>query len=182
MDQGTLNPHLGLELTTTPDKPKQKRQTNTEVDRRGDVGAVQLSTPRLKKIKNQTKLNKNMKENLNQAFKGMREQKLLARQNFTDCQSCACAKLPEREEAEKRGLVGYAFYHRQDREYLERSGKLYIAFGTFGQKDGETDQEQAERAVEVGEIIRHQLERNGFAVVWDGSANHRIFATARIEL
>ena len=60
--------------------------------------------------------------NLTQAFKELRQRGYFARQNFTCCQSCGWAAVPE-DKAEQA-----VFYHRQDADDLRESGETYLAW------------------------------------------------------
>lgn len=62
-------------------------------------------------------------------------------------------------------LMGYAYYHVQDRERAEVTG-LYIGFGGC---DGED-----QTALTVARNVKALFEADGFAVDWDGSPGHRL--------
>jgi hypothetical protein len=67
----------------------------------------------------------------------------------------------------RSGLSGYCFYHLQDMEgAMWGDGGLWLAFGSFPPS--------RKRAVAVGQLLREEFERAGFAVEWDGSAAARL--------
>jgi hypothetical protein len=64
-------------------------------------------------------------------------------------------------------LIGYCFYHLQDMEAaMWGEVGLWLAFGSFPPSH--------ERAIQVGQLIRKEFERAGFAVEWDGTAESRM--------
>lgn len=135
---------------------------------------------------------------LNLAFIAFRKAGLIARQTFTCCGSCAGYELasglgdkvkkvwdtkgPVRAKMEfvklQRKIKGVVFYHRQDREGLEESGEVYLAFGdveahcvgTFGLP-----------TVEVGKLITGICTELGIKWEWDGSEHSRILLDLRSD-
>jgi len=63
-------------------------------------------------------------------------------------------------------LRGYAFYHGQDLERAVESGDLYIAFGSLD--------DNKERNVAVGQMVRDVLRDAGFNVEWNDDPQTRI--------
>lgn len=95
------------------------------------------------------------------------EHGIVARQNFTCCQSDGHSEIwGEIRAAQKaRPVSGYIFYHERDTESVVETGKLYLAFGAV--EKGETAQlAVAQRSVAV-------LREAGFTVEWNGSTNQR---------
>ena len=90
------------------------------------------------------------KSNLNKAFKALRKSGYFAEQNFTCCQSCAWAEIPD-EQSEKA-----VFYHRQDADDLKENGSCHLAWAGDGK-----------------EIVKI-LEENGVKTEWEGTDNKRI--------
>jgi len=105
------------------------------------------------------------------AFADLENNGIVARQNFTCCQSCGNAEIGEEIEEYSKSAdpLGYVFYHMQDTEGACDGGSLYLAFGTVGGTD--------EDAVAVGERIRDALEREELAVRWCGTLGKRICIT-----
>src|SRR5207237_1257540 len=67
----------------------------------------------------------------------------------------------------RSALVGYCFYHLQDMEAaMWGEVGLWLAFGSFPPS--------RECAVAVGQMVREEFERAGFAVEWDGTADTRL--------
>jgi hypothetical protein len=88
--------------------------------------------------------------NLSKAFRTLRKEGYVAKQNFMCCQSCAWAELSEKE-AEK-----VVFYHNQDYRDLKRGDDLYLAWAGNGNYIAET------------------LIKFGMHIDWDGTPNTRI--------
>ena len=101
---------------------------------------------------------------LTKAFKIMRTKGLVARQNFTCCQSCGGAKISQMAEA--RGLDGFAFYHRQDADSLANGDGVYLAYGSRTGGD--------EEEIAVGRLVCEALTEAGLDYIWDGSNWTRI--------
>jgi hypothetical protein len=89
-------------------------------------------------------------KNLTKAFNDLRRKGYFARQNFTCCQSCGWAEVPN--EYENRAV----FYHQQDQESMREGGDLYLAWAGNGQ-----------------EIVKI-FEKYGFLVDWNGDNRTRI--------
>jgi hypothetical protein len=86
---------------------------------------------------------------------------IVARGNFTCCNTCGVAEIIG--EA-RDGQRGYVFFHQQDTEAAAEGGGLYLSYGTF---DG-TD------PVELGNEVVAALTAVGAPTVWDGSVSKRI--------
>jgi len=90
------------------------------------------------------------KKGLREAFGELRKRGYFARQNFLCCQSCAWAAVPE-EKADKA-----VFYHNQDNQRLEATGKCHLAWAGNGQE------------------IVDVLQAHGVKTTWDGTSGQRI--------
>lgn len=128
---------------------------------------------------------------LSAAFADLAEAGIVARMDFTCCQTCGHAEIAD--ERPDEATWGYAFFHQQDSEGLEPGGSdLFLAFGTFRPvdgldpdlvgraRDGDQDarQEVAELSdVRVATLIADTLRRHGLRVDWDGTARTRICVT-----
>lgn len=66
----------------------------------------------------------------------------------------------------KGRYFGYCFYHGQDLERAVQGEGLMLAFDHV---DGDVPDK-----VKVGKMMKEELERVGFALVWDGTTNTRI--------
>lgn len=102
-------------------------------------------------------------DRLDAAFARLEAEGIVARQDFTCCQTCGHAEIWGEIRAAQKAhpIAGYVFYHRQDTEYVVESGKLYLAFGAV--EKGEA----SERA--VGQRIVAVMREAGFTVEWKGS-------------
>ncbi|MEV5325203.1 hypothetical protein AB0K67_13700 [Nonomuraea sp. NPDC052634] len=78
---------------------------------------------------------------------------IVARTDFTCCQSCAIAELGgEVPEDERHAYRGYVFCHRQDMRDAVDGGRLSLAYGVFN--DAAVTADQAGIGEEVTETIR----------------------------
>jgi hypothetical protein len=107
-------------------------------------------------------------DRLDEAFAALEAEGIVARQNFTCCQTCGHAEIwGEIEEVSaERDVDGYVFYHIQDTESACQGGGLYLAYGT-------TEGGPKELA-DIGRRIVRALERAGLTVRWNGSTGQRI--------
>ena len=64
------------------------------------------------------------------------------------------------------GYMGYCFYHGQDLERAVDGGGLMLA---FDQVDGDVRDK-----INIGQAAKEELERAGFLIEWDGTADKRI--------
>jgi hypothetical protein len=106
------------------------------------------------------------------AFAELETRGIVARMNFTCCQTCALAEITH--EASNESL-GYVYFHGQDAERLaEPEACLFLGYGPFGATDAESHEA---RMLEVGSRARSSLERQGLQVSWNGSTEKRIAVT-----
>src|SRR5262249_2311741 len=66
------------------------------------------------------------------AFRELSAAGIVAREDFTCCQSCGLAEIGA-EVPDDEKPRGYAFYHHQDAQGAAEGGGLFIAYGLFGQ-------------------------------------------------
>ena len=107
-------------------------------------------------------------DRLDRAFAELESQGILARQRYSDCQTCGVAEIvTEAKEAMATGrkATGYAFYHDQDAEGV-MGGALYLSYGDV---DG-TEQ----GSIAVGKTVVAALQKWGLSTRWDGSLEQRI--------
>jgi hypothetical protein len=69
-------------------------------------------------------------------------------------------------ESDRDKVKGYCFYHEQDVERAINAHGLSLAYGDI------EDTAEGKRA--VGELVKAELERQGFVVEWDGDPEVRI--------
>jgi len=91
---------------------------------------------------------------IDKTFRALRtaDEPFFAESDFWCCQSCGCAGVPSDRPR-------YAFYHEQDKENLNRTGRCNIAWGD---------------TPEHGERIAQAMRDNGLSVEWDGTESKRI--------
>jgi hypothetical protein len=107
-------------------------------------------------------------DRLDQAFAELEGHGIVARQNFTCCQTCGHAEIWDEIAAAsgERPVEGYTFYHMQDTESACWGGHLYLAYGATA--------EEPEALVNVARRIVRALERAGLTAEWDGNTSRRI--------
>lgn len=108
-------------------------------------------------------------DRLDAAFDDLEAHGILARQNFTCCQTCGHAEMKaeiDEARADGRRVAGYVFFHRQDTDYAVDGHGLFLAFAATVR--GET------AAAAIGRRVAEAVTRQGLAVSWDGSAETRV--------
>lgn len=107
-------------------------------------------------------------DRLDRAFEKMEASGVLARQNFTCCQTCGHAEIWEEIEQlkQEQEVSGYVFYHQQDTERVVSEGTLYLAYGAVDGSD--------ESSLKTAEDACKHLRDSGFDVDWNGTVEKRI--------
>lgn len=122
-------------------------------------------------------------ETLNAAFKALRKARLVARQNFTCCSSCAGYELAEGLGAKVRAgkldpsaVAGAVFYTRQDAASRDRGLPFYLAFGPVEvcARNGNAALTLGGTAEEVGALVCDVLHRAGVPFEWNGEGSTKI--------
>ncbi len=110
-------------------------------------------------------------DRLDAVFARLEAEGIVARQNFTCCQTCGHAEIWDeiRATQKQQPVTGYVFYHAQDTESALYHGALYLAFGAV-EKGKAATLTVAQRAAAV-------LREAGFTVEWNGSVKQRISLT-----
>ena len=121
------------------------------------------------------------KEKLNIAFKALRKAKLIARQNFRCCQSCAGYEIAtdvEKKLDAGKVVAGWVFYHHQDHNSAFEGSRRYPAKGELylSYTGGSTSKYEKNglQTVEIGKIVAAVLTSVGLVFEWDGSSDTRI--------
>jgi len=106
-------------------------------------------------------------DRLDAAFAALEACGVVARQNFTCCQTCGHAEIwDEIEGAGPPPAHGYTFYHSQDTDSAVDGHGLCLAYGATDRGD--------EAATRVGHEIVQALRTEGLDPKWDGSVKTRI--------
>lgn len=112
------------------------------------------------------------------AFKAVRKEGLIARQNFKCCGSCAgydlATQVEKMPEAKRQKVKGAVFYHRQDTQRMMEEECLFL---NFGQIDSQEVGEVGLPTEEVGKIVTRVFKEAGLNVEWDGDKYSRIKVT-----
>lgn len=115
-----------------------------------------------------------MFENLDDAFEDLREQGLLAEENFMCCSSCGGTEMASRASDladEGTRIQGCVFYHMQDNDRKVQGQPFYL---TFGDLDTTKHGKLGLPTEEVGKTVVTTLTKHGVKTKWDGDANQRI--------
>ncbi|RJR27628.1 hypothetical protein C4561_01625 [candidate division WWE3 bacterium] len=105
------------------------------------------------------------KQDLNNAFRTLRQRGFFARQNFEDCMSCACAALPEGD------FQGYIYYHQQDAARLREKNGCMIRF---------CEGKLPAREVGVSAVVA--LQEFGVHTEWNQDPSRAIFIKLEVPL
>lgn len=110
-------------------------------------------------------------DKLDRAFSELEDSGIVARQNFTCCQTCGHAEIWEEIESARQDErevkpTGYVFYHMQDTERAVDDGMLYLAYGAADNTD--------DMAIRTAQKISEILRKHGLSVSWNGSLDKRI--------
>jgi len=114
------------------------------------------------------------RDKLRDAFRRMRKTKLVARMNFSCCGNCGAYELGSMVQEAGGSKLGYAFFHHQDNDRLESSGKVMLCYGPWYPPNDSDDQLHDERTTIIGTLVLAALLREGLAVEWDGTPQQRI--------
>lgn len=101
------------------------------------------------------------------AFRELEMAGIVARADFTCCQSCGTAEIGG-EVPEGTAVRGYTFCHRQDIERAVEGGGVYLSYGVFS-----PDSDPDETAAIAREIVT-KLRGHGLTVNWNGQVAKRI--------
>lgn len=112
-------------------------------------------------------------DKLDTVFRKLNNRGIVALQNAGNTQSDGYDDCMEiyHEALNKNELHGYCYYHGQDLDRAVRGEGLFFAFGPMN-----PDEEEAKGPV-IGQIIKEELEHEGFIVDWNGTFNKRIHVT-----
>ncbi|NIK62210.1 DUF6891 domain-containing protein [Kribbella shirazensis] len=109
-------------------------------------------------------------DNVTAAFAELEAAGIVARMNFTCCQTCGSTEIFDERPAD-RPSTGYVFFHSQDAERLaDDPAYLFLAYGAFDAPE----HEWPARVTAVGEQVAGVLRAHGLPVTWDGSSGQRI--------
>lgn len=107
-------------------------------------------------------MHEDFRAKLTTGFANVRNRGYFARQNWSCCQTCGLAKLPN-------GISDYVFYHKQDAARMHDDESRILAMvpkaGVYLCWGGD------------GEEIRKAFLEAGLAVTWNGSESQRIYVS-----
>jgi hypothetical protein len=107
-------------------------------------------------------------DKLDDAFAELDRNGIVARQNFTCCQTCGHAEIKDEilNAQEYRRIRGYVFFHQQDSEHAAESDTLHLAYGAVDRDEDES--------VVIGHEIVTTLRKHKLIVEWNGTIQKRI--------
>jgi hypothetical protein len=103
-------------------------------------------------------------DRLDSAFADLESRGVLARQDFSCCQTCGANEIRDAMKAEERkGLQvrGYTFFHEQNTESAVEGRGLYLSYGSV------SDEEEA--ALGIAKEVVDTLSKHGLTTEWDGT-------------
>jgi hypothetical protein len=109
-------------------------------------------------------------DRLDRAFCILDEQGIIARQNWTFCQTDGVDEMEDEIEAARaagRPVRGFVFYHSQDVDDAVDGGEVMLSFGAWPGNSKKL-------AREVGETIVRVCSDEGLTVYWKGDPGQRI--------
>lgn len=115
-----------------------------------------------------------IKNGLNSAFKALRKQNIIARQNYECCRSCGWSSITLHiekisEDARDR-VAGAVFYSSQDNRSMISGLGLCISYGNIETRYGVIGKPDDE----IGGMVVKALRAAGLSVEWDGDVRSRI--------
>jgi hypothetical protein len=116
---------------------------------------------------------RSVKERIKTAFKHLRKVGVVARMNYTCCQSCGWAQL-ESDYPDMKDDDTVVFYHSQDNEAFDKKGNLLVTSYWDGGELKEHTHKLCLRWNGDGALIRGALQSQGLLVEWNESPNQAI--------
>lgn len=109
-------------------------------------------------------------DRLDSAFAALNSRGVIAIQNAGYTQSDGYDDVSQAfsEHSNPDSVLGYCFYHGQDLQRTIDGGGLFFAFGPVDPAEEQT------KGVEVGNVVREELERAGLVVDWNGEFDKRL--------
>ncbi len=107
-------------------------------------------------------------DRLDEAFAELDRMGIVARQNFSCCQTCGHVEIGDEIDltASHRPVNGYVFYHQQDTDTAVQHGYLYLAYGAISGRETES--------LIVAQQVCEVLEKHSLQTDWNGSIHTRI--------
>lgn len=114
------------------------------------------------------------REKLTEAFKLLRKEGLIAKQNFSCCGSCGTYEIGEQAKikAKKVGKFpkGYVMYNRQSTEGIETFGSVNLSYGAFYSRN-DIRRKECFTDLEIGRLIEAKMKEVGLKTEWNGDVH-----------
>jgi len=107
---------------------------------------------------------------LNRVFDNLEKQDILARANFSCCQSCGGYELATL--ASEQNKAGWIFWHQQSEDGLRKTGNVHLYFA--GADECDKPPKNAKSSREVAIIAYREFLRAGIDVEWSGEESNAI--------
>ena len=117
-----------------------------------------------------------LKKQINLAFKELKRECFIARQDFNFDMCGGVNDIWEEidnDRANGRTYKGYVFYHGQDAMFFKEDGAVCLAWGSADENAGEKEN------LKIGKAIVKILSRFDMEVEWDGSVRTRIAVSSK---
>lgn len=121
-------------------------------------------------------------DRLDAAFEELNRRGIMARHNWTCCNTCGQAEMPDefmRLDGQFEGvpIVGYTFYDFQDVDAAVDGGDIYLNYGSTERAEDEAA--YTKQCIRIAEIISEMLRQHGLTVMWDGTYARKIGVTVK---
>ena len=111
---------------------------------------------------------------LSKAFKLLRKEGLIAKQNFSCCGSCGCYEIGEQAKARAKKLgkflKGYVFFNRQSTQSMYQTGTVNLSYAAFYTRTYKKRKE-CFTDVEIANLIVDKMSEVGLATEWNGDTD-----------
>lgn len=115
--------------------------------------------------------NGNGQPKLSEAFKLLRKEGLIAKQNFACCGSCGCYEIGEQAKARAKKFgkfpKGFVFYNRQSTQGMYQTGTVHLSYGCFETRNGK-QRKECFSDEEIGNLVVDKMSEVGLATEWNG--------------
>jgi hypothetical protein len=124
------------------------------------------------------------KTKLSKAFKALRKEGLIAKQNFACCGSCGCYEIGEQAKLRAKLIgkfpKGYVFFNRQSTQSMYQTGTVHLSYAAFYSRN-DVRRKECFTDVEIGNLIVDKMSEVGLATEWDGDTDRCVLVDVESE-